>query len=248
MIRANFVVGAMLVIAVAGCQQDLGIVEPDLGETGNELADAVEHDAADDGSDAQIAELANAAVIAAVSENDIQPFEKEGESNLGTVTDVPMPNPISETDERDVSEPLVAGIEDGAPTSEADEASLISDEQDFAVVSSRETIESDAERQQTYRNSRLVFEPVELQSAAASPNLARYAIQSTHEIGTKVYRRFIFAKIGFEDRCAEFVDDDAAQREFLRAGGPKQDRLRIDPDGDGFACGWTPDIYRRLIK
>lgn len=38
--------------------------------------------------------------------------------------------------------------------------------------------------------------------------------------------------------CAAFEGLGAAQQAFLSAGGPLKDRNGLDPDGDGFACGW----------
>ena len=32
--------------------------------------------------------------------------------------------------------------------------------------------------------------------------------------------------------------------QFLAAGGPERDRKGIDPDGDGFACGFNPAPFR----
>ena len=38
--------------------------------------------------------------------------------------------------------------------------------------------------------------------------------------------------------CSEFASPAAAQKVFLAAGGPERDSYGLDPDGDGFACGW----------
>lgn len=40
--------------------------------------------------------------------------------------------------------------------------------------------------------------------------------------------------------CARFASAVAAQDAFLRAGGPQQDPAGLDPDGDGYACGYRP--------
>jgi hypothetical protein len=37
---------------------------------------------------------------------------------------------------------------------------------------------------------------------------------------------------------------DQAQSDFILAGGPQKDRKGMDPDGDGYACGWDPAVYR----
>jgi hypothetical protein len=41
---------------------------------------------------------------------------------------------------------------------------------------------------------------------------------------------------------------DAAQEAFLAAGGPERDRNNLDPDGDGFACWWDPEPFRRAMR
>jgi N-acetyl-anhydromuramyl-L-alanine amidase AmpD len=45
-------------------------------------------------------------------------------------------------------------------------------------------------------------------------------------------------------RCSDFRTTDLAQDWFLTNGGPDRDRSRLDPDGDGFACNWSPERYR----
>ena len=45
---------------------------------------------------------------------------------------------------------------------------------------------------------------------------------------------------------SKFKSKDEAQRKFLKDGGPYKDRFNLDPDGDGFACDWDPEIYRKL--
>jgi hypothetical protein len=48
--------------------------------------------------------------------------------------------------------------------------------------------------------------------------------------------------------CAQFRSHDEAQEAFLAAGGPERDRLNIDPDGDGYACGWDPAPIRAAAR
>lgn len=126
----------------------------------------------------------------------------------------------------------------------------LSDEQDFASVSSRETIESDAARRRLQIANRKVFEPADLPEKQGEANVAHFALSTSHEVGSQIYDRYgtFFARFTTEDKCAEFSDDFEAQQAFLDAGGPLQDELRIDPDGDGFACGWTPYIYRSMLN
>ena len=41
---------------------------------------------------------------------------------------------------------------------------------------------------------------------------------------------------------------DQAQSAFLDSGGPEKDRKGLDPDGDGFACGWDPTPFRNAVR
>ena len=44
--------------------------------------------------------------------------------------------------------------------------------------------------------------------------------------------------------CARYPTDAAAQEAFLKAGGPQRDSKKLDPDGDGFACGFDPTPFQ----
>ena len=48
--------------------------------------------------------------------------------------------------------------------------------------------------------------------------------------------------------CGKYPSDDQAQIAFLDRGGPERDRLGLDPDGDGYACGWDPAPFRNAVK
>lgn len=48
--------------------------------------------------------------------------------------------------------------------------------------------------------------------------------------------------------CEDFLTDAAAQAEFLGSGGPRNDRHKLDDDGDGFACGWADDLRRSVAR
>ena len=52
--------------------------------------------------------------------------------------------------------------------------------------------------------------------------------------------------LGFILSEIKFKTKDDAQREFLKSGGPYSDKSNLDPDGDGFACDWDPEVYRGL--
>lgn len=79
---------------------------------------------------------------------------------------------------------------------------------------------------------------------AVGTDIVAYALATRHAVGQQVYRR-TFASPGRSARaCNRYAGADLAQRAFLEAGGPERDRLGLDPDGDGFACGWDPEPFR----
>jgi hypothetical protein len=123
----------------------------------------------------------------------------------------------------------------------------ISDEQNFDAVSARETIESDAERLARLRAEYQVIEPEALpeRRGDAGPNIVAFALSTTNSVGQTIYRRSGFrADARFQSACARFGTADEAQRAFLERGGPEEDRMGVDPDGDGFACFWDPSPFR----
>lgn len=127
----------------------------------------------------------------------------------------------------------------------------ISDEQDFGAVSSRETIESDRERLKQQRAQYQEFQPEALPGRAAGdrPNIVEYALSTTHAPGAIQFRRTGFRPAAKNERnCAKYGSADIAQEAFLAAGGPRRDRENLDPDGDGFACGWDPRPFRNAVK
>jgi len=143
----------------------------------------------------------------------------------------------------------------GGPTGETDEERErrlannpeISDENNFAAVSSRETIESDAERRAEQAQALIVVDPVPLPETRANsgPNIVSYAINAPNQKGQEWYSRSILSgESRFSSNCATYGSPDAAQRDFLSRGGPERDPRGIDPDGDGFACGWDPAPFR----
>lgn len=125
----------------------------------------------------------------------------------------------------------------------------ISDEQDFDAVSSRETIESDAERLERNMAQYTLIEPTELpRRPDGRPNIIGYALATQHPVGTQLYRRLNFMAGDRHLRnCASFSTADRAQEWFLANGGPNRDRRALDPDGDGFACAWDPTPFRVAI-
>ncbi|MEM6886866.1 MAG: hypothetical protein AAF636_01870 [Pseudomonadota bacterium] len=124
----------------------------------------------------------------------------------------------------------------------------ISRENDFEVVSARESIESDAARLADNRAQYQVVEPEALpkRSGDSQPNIVAFALSTDHPVGTPRYAR---AGLNGEARavrnCAEYASPDQAQIDFLARGGPERDRRGIDPDGDGYACAWNPAPFRK---
>ena len=127
----------------------------------------------------------------------------------------------------------------------------ISDENDFAAVSRRETIQSDAERIALNKAQYLVVQPTDLPERAGSdqPNIVSYALQTSNPRGNRVYTRAgINMQARMQRNCAEYPSADQAQIAFLARGGPKRDRLGLDPDGDGYACNWDPAPFRSAVR
>lgn len=84
-------------------------------------------------------------------------------------------------------------------------------------------------------------------SAAITVNrdiLSTYARATSNEVGQKIYRRLQISRDAARQACAQFGNSDTAQSAFLQRGGPAEDPLNIDSDGDGFACGWSPTPFR----
>jgi len=122
----------------------------------------------------------------------------------------------------------------------------ISDEQNFDAVASRETIESDAERLERQRAAYQQIAPEALpeRTGEAGPNIVAYALQTSNVVGQSIYDRGSVSERRYQRACGEYPTADQAQQAFLEAGGPERDRRDLDPDGDGFACGWNPAPFR----
>ena len=123
----------------------------------------------------------------------------------------------------------------------------ISDENDFSAVSSRETIESDAVRRAQLAAQRQEVAPtaVPQRPADTGPNIVAFALQAPNLKGQPWYSRSLLqSQARFQRNCSRYASPDAAQRDFLARGGPERNPLGLDPDGDGFACGWDPAPFR----
>lgn len=126
----------------------------------------------------------------------------------------------------------------------------ISDEQDFSAVAARETIESDAERLARQRAQYEVVAPTALpqRSGSGGTTIVQYALSTRNDPGTQMYDRSSFFTRDPLKTCAKYASPDLAQEAFLSNGGPQKDREGLDPDGDGFACGWDPRPFRNALK
>lgn len=82
-------------------------------------------------------------------------------------------------------------------------------------------------------------------SVAVSVDLGRYAVQESQAPGITVYTRTGGSAAAAARACAGYASADAAQRGFIAAGGPLLDPRGMDPDGDGFVCGWDPRPLRQ---
>lgn len=150
-------------------------------------------------------------------------------------------------------EGVPAGIEDTSPNAASAPNSnnpTISDEQDFQAVSGRQSIESDAARRRAQSAQYQVVAPkaVPNRPGARSQTPIEFALATSHPVGQKTYRRSPFSSSKSAKACAAYRSGELAQDAFLKAGGPKKDKLGVDPDGDGYACGWNPGAYRGLAN
>jgi hypothetical protein len=97
------------------------------------------------------------------------------------------------------------------------------------------------------RSQLVVIDPEPVPDRPEEVNIALYARQSSNAVGERIYQRpFLSDRLQTRRTCARFANADAAQRAFLANGGPADDVYNLDPDGDGFACDWSPDPYRSL--
>lgn len=125
----------------------------------------------------------------------------------------------------------------------------ISDTQDFSAVTERVSIEADKELLKAQREQFKVIEPTALPPRVDTENVVQYALTTTNMPGEKLYSRANPLGAAMSKRaCKNYRLPDDAQAAFLKAGGPKRDPKSLDPDGDGFACDWSPVTYRSLAK
>jgi len=123
----------------------------------------------------------------------------------------------------------------------------ISDEQDFEAVSSRETIESDKARIEANKANYQQIAPTALPERtgeAVSPVVA-YVLSAPNGLGEAIYDRRAVKPETYQKACQRYPTAEAAQAAFLKAGGPKRDGKKLDPDGDGYACDFDPTPFRQ---
>lgn len=123
----------------------------------------------------------------------------------------------------------------------------ISGENDFTAVSATRDIAADAALLQRNRAQYAVVQPEALpkRPGTDAPNIVEFALRTTNPVGTPLYKRSGPNRVARAERaCAGFSSADLAQEAFLSNGGPEKDRKGLDPDGDGFACGWSPAPFR----
>jgi hypothetical protein len=157
---------------------------------------------------------------------------------------------LAET-EANSGEPVLHANPNNPPPRTVATALGISAENDFDAVGAERSIESDAALIEQNRAQYQVIAPTALptRSGPAGPNIVQYALSQTHPVGTKVYSRGGIGTANKNARnCARYASADQAQIDFLEKGGPERDRLALDPDGDGYACGWDPTPFRRAVS
>ena len=106
--------------------------------------------------------------------------------------------------------------------------------------------EKAAKKLEEARKERIEIEIDNLINYSSNINVAQFARETKNNKGEKIYNRLGFSAYNNLNECLKFKTKDDAQRKFLQEGGPFTDKFNLDPDGDGFACGWDPNIYRML--
>lgn len=124
----------------------------------------------------------------------------------------------------------------------------ISDEQDFTAVAARETIETDKQRIDANKAQYQQIAPTALPERDASTEVSpviQYVLSAPNRLGEPIYQRRTVKPDAHEKACQRYATEEAAQEAFLKAGGPKRDTKKLDPDGDGFACKFDPTPFQK---
>ncbi|MBL1434575.1 MAG: hypothetical protein COB08_000040 [Rhodobacteraceae bacterium] len=107
--------------------------------------------------------------------------------------------------------------------------------------------EADAAALAAAAAQRVVIQPGQMPEVVSGVNIITFARETTNAVGARVHRRPSIRRTNSSSQCRKFSSTDDAQRNFLANGGPQDDPLNLDPDGDGFACRWSPEAYRALV-
>jgi hypothetical protein len=124
----------------------------------------------------------------------------------------------------------------------------ISDEQDFDAVAARETIESDAERIARNRAQYTVIQPGAA-GAAGRKRAEHRGICAGHEPSAGGASCIAGRRCGSPIRwwpVRAMALRTGRRRRFWRRAGPSGIADGLDPDGDGYACGWDPRPFRAV--
>lgn len=229
----------------------LAACQPSVTDSG--LGANVQRDAALAGGGPVVATLPSAAPVtsaplgADLSDPAMRPLPA---SVTAAVTGVPAPVVIDPAQQAASVTSGVPPIEASPfnPPPEAVTQTGISAEQDFDAVSATRTIESDAQKIAANRAQYTLVQPTELPTRPGTdqPNIVEYALRTNHPVGAQLYRRMgLRSAASSAQACARFASPDQAQIEFLSRGGPERDRGGLDPDGDGYACSWDPEPFRK---
>ncbi|MCY4100432.1 MAG: hypothetical protein OXF46_05870 [Rhodobacteraceae bacterium] len=182
-----------------------------------------------------------------VDDTDLDPGEQQGEELAGT--DGGNDNTVADGESEETSGTVELVLE--PKPQEFDEfGRTVSDEQDFASVVQRETIESDSQRIKENEENLVIYDPIDHPDKTGQSDVVSFALNTKHTPGTVLFRRntLFFNRDQYLERCNTYIDSEAAQQAFLDAGGPEEDELKLDPDGDGFACSWNPAKYRLVLQ
>ena len=151
-------------------------------------------------------------------------------------------------DNRAIAAEAVATVRPGDAPAAATSASLTRDDV-LDMDTARAT--RDAE-QAAFEARRASFQPVAPtalpERPTDTPNIVDFALRTSHGVGQQRYRRSRLTVQNHARNCGEFTSADRAQEEFLRLGGPERDPRNLDPDGDGFACSWSPEPFRAAAR
>ncbi|MCY4541749.1 MAG: hypothetical protein OXB95_05050 [Rhodobacteraceae bacterium] len=149
----------------------------------------------------------------------------------------PAPDPVATVEQQ-----YEAEAEATAEVANLEEAETATEQE------GNDTVE-DSESEQVLQMRR--FEPLDHFDPNRESSVIEYALGTDHAVGTAIHERpaaLSTSAHGVQTRCSVHEDAVVAQHEFLENGGPELDVNRIDPDGDGFVCGWDPEPYRRWLK